>query len=252
MQLRMRTRHLFVLVTLSCVVWALSAVLASGPPFLAGGISQVASKLPGLASATSDRTESLEQRRWAGWPLAPDPPHPAGIMAPEGGLSPVSRIWREARLKQEEKRRLEEIATYARRYGIGLKLSGQIYRAAQREKVSPALAFGLVRVESGFDPLAVGPTGSIGLTQIQPATARLLSPRHSAADLYSTRLNLSLGFRYLRGLLLRFDHDVTLALSAYNRGPAHIEQLVASGQEPNTRFARKVLRNVERGRSREL
>jgi len=139
------------------------------------------------------------------------------------------------------------ITAFARRYDIEFQLSRQIYEAARAERVSPGLAFGLVLVESGFDPSAVGPRGSIGLTQIRPGTAREMAPRVQPADLYAPALNLRLGFRYLHTLLDRFDQDVTLALAAYNRGPTHVERQVARGESPGTGYARKVLRNVERG-----
>jgi soluble lytic murein transglycosylase-like protein len=139
------------------------------------------------------------------------------------------------------------IEAYAERYGIEPRLSRQIYEAAREERVSPALAFGLVRVESGFDPSAVSPRGSIGLTQIKPDTARELAPHVRSSDLFRPGLNLRLGFRYLHSLLERFDQDVTVALTAYNRGPSHVEDQLERGRSPGTAFARKVLRNVEPG-----
>jgi soluble lytic murein transglycosylase-like protein len=144
------------------------------------------------------------------------------------------------------------VAAFARRYGITPGLSRQIYDAARAERVSPALAFGLVRVESGFDPAALGLGGAIGLTQIRPATARELVPKVQRSDLYSPHLNLRLGFRYLHALLERFDQDVALALAAYNRGPSQVEELLAQGRTPGGAYARKVLRNVEPGSSATL
>ncbi|MFN2431772.1 MAG: lytic transglycosylase domain-containing protein [Gemmatimonadota bacterium] len=152
--------------------------------------------------------------------------------------------WREARLQGPGELHDRRISAFARRYGIGSGLSRQIYEAACAEQVHPALAFGLVKTESGFDAGAVGPTGSIGLTQLQPDTARELSPSVSVGDLYRPRVNLALGFRYLRRQLDRFD-DVTLALAAYNGGPSRVETLLASGRHPRGAYARKVLHNVE-------
>ena len=135
------------------------------------------------------------------------------------------------------------VEAYAERYGIEPRLSRQIYEAARAERVSPALAFGLVRVESGFDPSAVSTRGSIGLTQIRPDTARELAPHLQSSDLFTPGLNLRLGFRYLHSLLERFDQDVTVALTAYNRGPNHVAEQLERGRSPGTAFARKVLRD---------
>lgn len=137
------------------------------------------------------------------------------------------------------------IAAYATSYGIRPGLSRLIYDSARAERVNPALAFGLVNVESAFNPRAIGPTGSIGLTQLQPRTARGLAPNVSTSDLYTPRLNLTLGFRYLRSLLDRFDEDTGLALSAYNRGPERVAGMLARGRTPRGGYARKVLRDVE-------
>lgn len=152
-----------------------------------------------------------------------------------------------SRLADGERSHADRVAAFARRYGIGPQLSRQIYEAARAERVSPALAFGLVRVESGFDPDAVGAGGAIGLTQIRPATARELAPRVSSSDLRSPGLNLQLGFRYLHTLLERFDQDVAVALAAYNRGPGHVQAQLARGRPPAGAYAHKVLRNIERG-----
>ena len=170
---------------------------------------------------------------------------PRGPARSEASVTATASAWREARLRDVEAVHEARIAEYAQRYGIGRRLSTQIYEAARAEQVSPALAFGLVRVESGFDPRARSPQGSIGLTQLQPRTARELDPRVGAAELYAPRTNLALGFRYLRRMLERFGHDVPLALAAYNRGPGHVEQQLARGVRPRTGFARKVLGQVE-------
>lgn len=160
-------------------------------------------------------------------------------------LSALGAAWRDARLAEAGSADQARITAFARRYGIGRQLSSQIYEAARSEGVHPALAFSLVRVESGFDPRALSAFGAIGLTQIKPRTARELVPGVSHADLYSTRLNLTLGFRYLRHLLDRFDQNVVVALAAYNRGPTRVERQLARGKSPRSAFARKILRNID-------
>jgi soluble lytic murein transglycosylase-like protein len=187
------------------------------------------------------RTAALVQ------PGAPAAWAPSGFRAFPGDRPLVypeaARSWG---LSDSGERHTARITAFASHYRIRQQLSRQIYEAARAEQVSPALAFGLVRVESGFDPQAVGPSGSIGLTQIRPGTAREIAPEVTSDDLYSPRLNLRLGFRYLRSLLDRFDQDAALALAAYNGGPGLVEQLLARGQRPRGEYARKILRNVER------
>jgi soluble lytic murein transglycosylase-like protein len=171
-----------------------------------------------------------------------------GLLA--GPLAPASssaEAWRDARLREIERAHARRIAGYARRYRISIALSREIYEAARAAELNPALAFGLVQTESSFNPRAVGPKGSIGLTQLQPATARELAPEVTRRQLFTPRVNLALGFRYLQRLMHRFDEDVSLALVAYNRGPGSVETLLSHGRTPGRAYARKVLRHVGPG-----
>src|SRR6267154_1786534 len=125
-----------------------------------------------------------------------------------------------ARLQLE---RANAIIDYSTHYNIAADLAAAIYDVALGEGVDPALAFRLVRVESGFNPKAKSKVGAIGYTQVLPSTARLYEPGLTTAQLYDRGTNLRLGFRYLRDLLERYegnaDAKLRLALLAYNRGP---------------------------------
>ena len=116
--------------------------------------------------------------------------------------------------------------------------------AAQREGVARALASGeeehglsvvvslaIIEQESRFDPDAQGPAGSIGLMQLQPATAREVAKRtglvwQSDRTLLDPEQNARLGIAYLAELRGRFgstDH----AIAAYNIGPGNLRRLLA-------------------------
>ncbi|WP_322818939.1 transglycosylase SLT domain-containing protein [Tepidiforma sp.] len=98
--------------------------------------------------------------------------------------------------------------------------------AASREAgIDPLFLAALVRVESGWDPLAGSPAGALGLTQVIPSTgagiARALGVEpFAAADLYRPALSLRFGAYYLGVQLGRFG-DPLLALAAYNAGPGN-------------------------------
>jgi len=108
---------------------------------------------------------------------------------------------------------------FAARYGIAPVLANEIVRAARAEHMPPRIAFRLVGRESGFRVRAVGRAGEIGLTQIKPATARLLVRRISTADLYRPTVNLHLGFRYAVALTRRHHGDWYRGLAGYHCGP---------------------------------
>lgn len=138
--------------------------------------------------------------------------------------------------------RWHSIYTYSRRYKITTELSTAIYDAAVAERIDPALAFPLVRLESRFNEKAISPVGAVGLTQLMVATARGYSPGVTREDLYDRDLNLTIGFRHLRGLIRSYKGDVQLALLVYNRGGVAVELDRELGLDPSNGYDRIVLK----------
>ena len=148
-----------------------------------------------------------------------------------------------ARLQLE---RLDAIVRLAVRYQIGADVATDIYDIALAEGIDPELAFRLIKVESNFAPHATSRRGAIGYTQTLLSTARLYEPGLTAAQLYDRRTNLRIGLRYLRDLLDRYEEhpggQLELALLAYNRGPAKVQELLDAGRNPHNGYAAAVLR----------
>jgi soluble lytic murein transglycosylase-like protein len=140
--------------------------------------------------------------------------------------------------------RLEKAYELSSKYGIGADLAITIHEIALAENVDPQLAFELVRVESRFNPRAVSPVGALGLTQLMPATARILSPGISRQQIFERETNLRLGFRFFRSLLNYYEGDVRLALLAYNRGPTTVDRLLAAGVDPANGYAQAVMDGI--------
>ena len=128
-----------------------------------------------------------------------------------------------------------------------------IHLAALRHQDNPALeavglspkqwtAFfqALIRVESAYNPSAVSPKGATGLAQLMPATARSLG-----VDINDPMQNLDGGARYLLDQLLRFN-SLSLALAAYNAGPAAVERYGGIPPYAETQaYVRRVLAEYE-------
>ena len=93
------------------------------------------------------------------------------------------------------------VVQYARLYGI-----------------DPALAVALVRVESNFDPLAVGRAGEIGLVQIKCQTAREVGYRGTCRNLHHVGTNLTHGMKYLKLAMETAGGNACHALTLYNQG----------------------------------
>lgn len=138
--------------------------------------------------------------------------------------------------------RWHAIYTYSRRYEITTELSEAIYDAAVAERIDPALAFPLVRLESRFNPRALSPVGAVGLTQLMLPTARIYVPGATREDLYDRDLNLTIGFRYLRDLIKTYKGNVQLALLAYNRGGVAVQLDRELGLDPSNGYDRIVMK----------
>jgi len=75
----------------------------------------------------------------------------------------------------------------------------------------------LIIQESRYNPVAVSPKGATGLSQLMPASARVLGVR----NIWDPRENMRGGARYLRSLLDEFGR-FDLALAAYNAGAGRV------------------------------
>ncbi len=172
-------------------------------------------------------------------------PQPIGERVMEGRPTPRGELEEEVghRLASLRNARIREatIDGAMTAYGITRALAEQIHDIAVSHNIEPELAFGLVKTESAFDHRAISHVGARGLTQVMPRTARWLRPGTTTEDLYNRRLNLNLGFGYLRDLIDKYDGNVRLALLAYNRGPGTVDRVLSRGGDPDNGYADLVL-----------
>lgn len=128
----------------------------------------------------------------------------------------------------------------ARRFGVRDDLAALIYEEARLADVEPAIAFGMIAQESGFDPAAVGRQGERGLMQIKPSTARDYDARVTPGALHDPELNVRLGLRHLKREVEYFG-DRSLGLMSYHMGRARLERELADGVPPRDRYVDRVL-----------
>jgi soluble lytic murein transglycosylase len=90
----------------------------------------------------------------------------------------------------------------------------------------------LIQVESAFRSKVVSYAGAVGLMQIMPPTARVISKRYKIPyrgpkDLRNPYVNLTLGVTYLAELRDRYSGmSPYYHFAAYNVGPYRLDQLL--------------------------
>jgi soluble lytic murein transglycosylase-like protein len=89
---------------------------------------------------------------------------------------------------------------------------------ALRNGVPFALVDAVMSVESGYDPLARGGVGEIGLMQVMPATAALMGFEGSPAGLAEPATNIAYGTRYLAQAWRLAGGDICTTVMKYRAG----------------------------------
>ncbi|MBI3368783.1 MAG: lytic transglycosylase domain-containing protein [Burkholderiales bacterium] len=90
-----------------------------------------------------------------------------------------------------------------------------LWYESRRAGLEPALALGLIQVESGFRKYVISSAGARGYMQVMPFWARLIGDG-DAARLFHMQTNLRFGCVILRHYLDREQGDLFMALGRYN------------------------------------
>ena len=104
-----------------------------------------------------------------------------------------------------------------------------IARAASRWNVSAALIAAQLYAESNFNPFAVSRAGARGIAQFMPGTART----YGLANPFDAPASIDAQAHLMRDLLRQFA-SVSLALAAYNAGPAPVSACGCVPDYPET------------------
>jgi soluble lytic murein transglycosylase len=121
-----------------------------------------------------------------------------------------------------------------------------IWRESKKHALDPMLILAVIKVESEFRPAAVSSYGARGLMQLLPAVAHSLAEDAEVdawdgeKSLHDPVTNIKLGAFYLGRLRERFG-DLTVALTAYNRGPTWVQRQIKSKIALPVEYAKKVL-----------
>lgn len=100
------------------------------------------------------------------------------------------------------------------------RINEAISNASKKYEVDERMIRAIIKQESSFQPLALSTSGAMGLMQLMPQTAKLLS----VTDPYNIEQNIMGGTRYFKAQLDAFDGSTELALAAYNAGPNNVRK----------------------------
>ena len=85
--------------------------------------------------------------------------------------------------------------------------------------VEPAIMLSLAKIESGFNQNAKGASGTIGVFQLMPSTAR-----NMGYNPYNLDENIKAGITYYKNMYKQFG-SMELAVAAYNSGPMAVKRI---------------------------
>ncbi|MFI3301722.1 MAG: murein transglycosylase domain-containing protein [Rikenellaceae bacterium] len=117
-----------------------------------------------------------------------------------------------------------------------------IMENATRFNIDPSLIYGIIEVESRFNPTAGSNMGALGLMQIVPRSAGRDTYKYlygkdilpSRSYLFQPEKNIEMGVAYLKILESRYFHNVTDAacrelcmIAAYNTGAGNVSRALA-------------------------
>ncbi|MDD2705020.1 MAG: lytic transglycosylase domain-containing protein, partial [Acidocella sp.] len=101
--------------------------------------------------------------------------------------------------------------------------------------LDPAVANGIMRQESSFDPNVSSSAGAVGLMQLLPETARRTARKNGipySGNLFDPEQNMALGTAYLANEAKNFGNCLPLAFAAYNAGPTNVVRWLATYGDP--------------------
>jgi soluble lytic murein transglycosylase-like protein len=118
-----------------------------------------------------------------------------------------------------------------------------LVRAGALHNIDADLLASVVKAESNGNTLAVSRAGAKGLMQLMPSTASDLGVRNS----FAPDQNIGGGTAYLDQLLIRYHDDMSLAVAAYNAGPAAVDRYHGIPPYRETRaYVARVIREFNR------
>jgi hypothetical protein len=128
----------------------------------------------------------------------------------------------------------------------GHKYEKEIMAAAEKYDVPPNLIAAMIKQESNNDPNAISEKKARGLMQLLDGTAKDMG----VTDITDPAQNIDGGTKYLKQQLDKYNGDLSLALAAYNAGPAKVDKYGGIPPYTETRnYVRDIMANIDQAES---
>ncbi len=130
------------------------------------------------------------------------------------------------------------------------KIAKTILEEANRYNVDPIFLASVIKTESGFNHLAKGSSGEVGLMQLMPATGEYIAKRiriknyRGARTLRDPAKNIRIGAAYLSYLRQKFANRAYKYVPAYNMGPGNVVKVFNRTGRPKV-YSSKVIKYYE-------
>lgn len=131
-------------------------------------------------------------------------------------------------VKQErpDKLDIDNAVTWGLLYPCGFREI--VAQHATSNDIGESLIHSIIRAESSYSPTAKSPVGAIGLMQLMPATAKVMSNQKNGPfttnSLTAPDVNIAYGTRHLKDLLESYDGNQIYAVAAYNGGSGNVNR----------------------------
>jgi len=133
-------------------------------------------------------------------------------------------------VREKEPERKSAVKTAKNKGTAGGEYRNIVEEKAKKHNVDPKLVKAVIKAESNWNPRAVSNKGAVGMMQLMPKTANDLG----VGNRFNPEENIEGGVKYLRYLIDKFNGNLTLALAAYNAGPARVEKTGGVPSIPET------------------
>lgn len=112
-----------------------------------------------------------------------------------------------------------------------IKYNDYVQKSASVNKIDPYLIYAIIRQESKFDSKVTSNKDAKGLMQVLESTAKEVATEidyidENNLDLFDPETNITIGTKYYRWLLNRYNGNMKLALCAYNAGPGNVDKWI--------------------------